>query len=85
MTLDLKLIRLRQAEPEGSRVLAWFQVAFPGDPRTYSYAAIKLGTKWFITGKYGAVGRDWNRLLDLLTRDGATIVNAQLATTMEDL
>ena len=84
MTLDLKLIRLRTAEPEFINAVVRFQVEFPSDPRTYTYAAVKAGGKWFVTG-HGSVGRTWSGLLELLTRKGATIVTAQLATTLEDL
>lgn len=80
-----QLLDLKLAEPEPTQSVVRFQVAFPNDPKTYSYAAIRAAGKWYITGRDGAVGRNWNSLIDLLTRDNATIYTAKLATTLEDL
>lgn len=85
MTLDFKLIALKMLEPEPTQSVVRFQTTFEGDPKTYSYAAIKASGKWYITGRLGTVGRTWTDLLDLITRNGGRIATAQLATTLEDL
>lgn len=85
MTLNLRLLNLKMAEPEPTQSVVRFQVTYAGDPKTYSFAAIKASGKWYITGRRGTVGRTWNDLLDLLSRDGGIIASAQLATTLEDL
>lgn len=79
------MLDLQMAEPEAAHSVVRFKVAFPGTPKSYSYAAIKAGREWWITGRDGASGRSWEALLKLLTRDNATITSAQLATSLEDL
>lgn len=76
---------LQTAEPSSDDNVVHFRIAFPGSPKTYSYAGIKVGGMWYITGRDGATGRPWKDLISELKRKDATVVSFRRATDWEDL
>lgn len=78
--LDLKM-----AEPLADDNVIHFKVAFPGSPKTYSYAGLKVAGLWYITGSDAKQGRKWEDLIDELKRKNATVTSIRRATDWETL
>lgn len=73
---------LRMAEPEEGVIL--LKVAYPGSPKTYTYAAVNVDGPWYLTGGEGR--RDnWNSLVMWLKSKNAEVTSISRATSWEDI
>ena len=76
-------IDLKMSEPESGEVVR-LAVAYPGGPKTYTYAAIEAAGEWYLTGSEVA-GRSWERLINWLKDKNAEVVSLHRATSWEDI
>lgn len=77
--LDLKM-----AEPEADSVVH-LRIAYPDGPKTYSYALLRVGDEWYITGAESKKSRTWAELIAWLKSKDATVVSIRRATDWENL
>lgn len=75
---------LRIAEPERGGVIR-LSVAYPGSPKTYTYAAIEVDGLWYLTGIDGGTGRSWDSLISWLKDKNAEITSLSQATSWKDI
>ena len=76
---------LRMAEPLADDNVIHLRISFPDGPKTYSYAGLKVGGLWYLTGRDGGTGKPWSDLIDELVRKDATVVSIRRATEWENL
>lgn len=76
---------LQMAEPLADDNVVHLRIAFPGSPKTYSYAAVKVMGLWYLTGTDGGTGKKWKDLIEELKRKNATVVSIRRATEWENL
>jgi len=81
----LEQLANRPGEPvtddaDGALVI-WFQRTFDNTSRVYTYAAVKAGNRWYLTGSAAPQALTWDALMDWL---GDNLVGPLwLATTFE--
>lgn len=75
-------LELLMAEPEE---LAFLVLGYPDTPKTYSYAMVKAGGKWYLTGPDSPQAVTWARLIGWIKAKGALVHKLQTPTQMEDL
>jgi len=73
---------LVMAEPNGP---VYFELGYPDTPKTYTYAAVKAGGKWYLTGPDSPQSVTWARLIGWIKAKGAEVRTLQTPTQMEDL
>lgn len=76
---------LLMAEPTEAHAVVRFTVGYPDGPKTYGYAAILAGSKWYVTGPDSPQAVSWKRLVGWLKAKNAIIRTFQTPTQMEDL
>lgn len=81
MTVDVDMLLAEPPEPDA---VVRFKVQFEGSPKTYNYAAVKVGALWVVTGA-DSQARSWEDMLTWLDRRGGEIVSMENATTWEKL
>lgn len=60
-------LEARPAEPTAK--LITFEIRFPGNQTSYSYAAKRARGLWWVTGREGGRGRTWPEMLDFMAQD----------------
>lgn len=73
------------AEPAEKGNVVHLQVAYPGSPKTYSYAAIEAAGLWYLTGIDGGTGHSWDGLVSWLKDKNADVVSLRVANSWENL
>jgi len=73
------------AEPEGGHAIVRFVIGYSDTPKTYGYAAIKAGGKWYLTGPDSPQAVTWARLIGWLKSKNAIVHKFETPTQMEDL
>jgi hypothetical protein len=71
------------SEPEPGSYIQ-LGVAYPGSPKTYSYAAVEAAGKWYITGPENSA-RTWAGLVSWLKSKNAEITMLRQATSWENI
>lgn len=76
---------LLMAEPTEDHAVVRFIIGYPDSPKTYGYAAILAGSKWYLTGPDSPQAVTWSRLVSWLKSKNAIVHSFQKPTHMEDL
>lgn len=80
-------IDLLLAEPPADvePAVLYLNIGYPDTPKTYSYALIRAGAKWYLTGPDSPQAVSWKSLVSWLKRKNCTIHHLRIATVTEDL
>jgi len=73
------------AEPTEEHTVVRFVIGYPDSPKTYGYAAILAGGKWYMTGPDSPQAFRWRQIIAWLKTKQAIVHKFQTPTTMEDL
>jgi hypothetical protein len=83
MTPEQELDLLMQ-EPSADDHVIRFKMTFPDSPKVYTYAGLKVGGAWYITGVTKS-GWTWPEFIDWLKSKSANIPTIERATEWETL
>lgn len=77
-------VDLRLAEPEDGSIVR-IKVAYPGSPKTYTYAAVGFDGMWYLSGVDNTARRTWDNLISWFKNKDIAVIELQQATSWEDL
>ncbi len=83
MTTEQELDLVVAEPPHGSVVK--LRVTYPNSPRTYTYAAVGINGRWYLTGWTSGEAPTWAQLIDWLKTKKADVLDVGLATEWESL